>query len=157
MLWTNVAIASSLPSRLPSSSSLGPSYISPLPVHGDTVSEDLKSAMDLIWEQRDADTRFVASCLPYLESVRNDLAVASAAVIRCSWTVVQIRSENSQLWKEVSGLTPEVGSSRTLCNGFDVSRRRLVDCDAKIDSLRIVLTLVCEWLDGGLGGLDSPS
>lgn len=157
MCSSTVAVASSVPSGLPSSSAVGPSSIPPLRLHDDTVSEDSQRAMDLFREQWDATTRIAASRLGDLESVLIDLTATSATVNERNSTVARLCSKKSQLGIEINRLTSKIVSFQALCYNLDVSFQRLADSDAETDHLRKVVTSVCDLLDGGLGGFDGQS
>lgn len=63
-----------------------------------------------------------------------------------------LRSENSRLQGVVICLSSEVGSSKALCEEFELPRQKLADRDAEIGRHRVVLTLLQNFLDNGLAG-----
>lgn len=103
---------------------MGPSSVPLLLVLGDTVSKVLQGPMDFIREEQNAATGLCASPLAVLESVHNDLSVASGTVDGRISTVASLRSGNSQLRGEVGCLMSEVNSSQALHGELDVFRQR---------------------------------
>lgn len=84
MVSTTVTVVSSVPSGLHSSSAVRPSSAPPLPLHGDTVSDDMQGPKDLIREQRNAATRPAAFRHDDFESVHFDLFHASETANECN-------------------------------------------------------------------------
>lgn len=142
------AVASSVPSGLHSPSTVGPSSVRPLPLHGDTVPKEIQDPMYLIREQRDAAKCPGSSRIPDPGNVLNDPAGSSATVNGRRPTVTRPRSEKSQLQWKVSRFMSEIGSSRAIRNTRDVSQQHLPDRDAEIDRLKNILASVLELLDG---------
>lgn len=77
---TTVAVTYSATSGLPSAWVLRPLTVPPLPHRRDSVFDDLQVPVDFTREQPDAATHFNPSRFADLETVCNDLAVASATV-----------------------------------------------------------------------------
>lgn len=154
MVSTTVGAACSVHSGLLSSSAVGSSSVSPLPLHGDTVSEDVQGPMVLIREKYNDVTLLVVPRLSDLESVCNDLAVASATENGQNVAVAILRSGSYQPRGEGSFLTSKVGSALAPCDELDLSWKRSADRNAETDGLAKVPTSIGYLLEGGLGGFD---
>lgn len=119
---TTVAVASTVPSGLPSPWALGPSSVPQFSFHGDTVSKDPQEHFDFIPEQHEAATCPSISRLSDLRNVRVDLAVVTATRSVRNSTMAHLCTENSQLLGKVSPLTSEIGSFQEIRDELDLSQ-----------------------------------